>query len=240
MQHEAVVAAMRRNGGRATLGWLNENVRVADWPTKTPFASIRRIVQQRPEFFKIRPGLWALEEARPAIEREFLLGTDTAPRVREELDHTYYQGLLVEVGNYEGYDTYVPPQDKNRLFLGKRLAEVATFTTLPLFTYDRVLARARTIDVIWFNKEGFPKACYEIEHATDFANSLDKYVALQDFLVDFRVVANVVKERDYQSKRERTSVRDIKDRVQFLSYDQAAEMHTKFVAAHALRQLLRL
>jgi len=62
-QHEAVIKVMEQNGGFATLGYLNQKVlKVSDveWKTKTPFASIRRIVQDERFFFKIKPGLWAL------------------------------------------------------------------------------------------------------------------------------------------------------------------------------------
>lgn len=43
-QHEVVIKIMKKNGGFATLGFLNQNVDVSSWETKTPFASIRRIV----------------------------------------------------------------------------------------------------------------------------------------------------------------------------------------------------
>ena len=62
-QYEAVIQTLERLGGQATLAELyREVMKVEDckWETKTPFASIRRIVQVRPEIVKIRPGLWAL------------------------------------------------------------------------------------------------------------------------------------------------------------------------------------
>ena len=63
-QYEAVIDTLKRLGGCATFGQLNQEVfKIKDciWNTKTPFASIRRIVQDRKEIFRIRPGLWALE-----------------------------------------------------------------------------------------------------------------------------------------------------------------------------------
>jgi hypothetical protein len=62
-QYEAVIKVMEENGGFATLGYLyHEVLKVpgVEWKTKTPFASIRRIVQDGRFFFKIKPGLWAL------------------------------------------------------------------------------------------------------------------------------------------------------------------------------------
>lgn len=60
-QYEAVEQVMQENGGYATLKHLYDNaphVDGSEWGTKTPNASIRRIVQNRDLFFKIRPGLW--------------------------------------------------------------------------------------------------------------------------------------------------------------------------------------
>lgn len=62
-QHEAVIQTLEKLGGQATLGQLYQEVmkiKDCEWKTKTPFASIRRIVQVNTEIFKVRPGLWAL------------------------------------------------------------------------------------------------------------------------------------------------------------------------------------
>ena len=95
-QREAVVEAMRANGGYATLGHLYKaalQIPGVKWETKTPFKSINRIVQDPRYFFRIRPGLWALLEAKKRLP------PDLAKKPKPESDHTYYQGLLVELGN---------------------------------------------------------------------------------------------------------------------------------------------
>ena len=54
-QNEAVIVTLERLGGIATLGQLNQEVfkiKECTWKTKTPFASIRRIVQQHKEIYK--------------------------------------------------------------------------------------------------------------------------------------------------------------------------------------------
>lgn len=53
-QYEAVIETLDKLGGVATLGELNREVfKISDceWKTKTPFASIRRIVQQTKGIF---------------------------------------------------------------------------------------------------------------------------------------------------------------------------------------------
>jgi len=50
-QKDYVIDAMRKNGGYATLRQLYSLVDVSTWGTKTPFATIRRIVQENADFF---------------------------------------------------------------------------------------------------------------------------------------------------------------------------------------------
>ena len=74
-QHEAVIKAMKKNGGYATLEHLYQSalkVPGVKWKTKTPEASIRRIVQDERFFFKIRPGLWALKEYKDKLPKKIL------------------------------------------------------------------------------------------------------------------------------------------------------------------------
>ena len=61
-QKKCVVEALASLGGMATLFDLYHKTDVSTWGSKTPFASIRRIVQTNKEFYKIRAGLWGLCE----------------------------------------------------------------------------------------------------------------------------------------------------------------------------------
>lgn len=70
-KREPLIQTLERLGGIATLGTLYQEVfKIAEctWKTKTPFASIRQIVQLAPEIYKIKPGLWALESHRQELE----------------------------------------------------------------------------------------------------------------------------------------------------------------------------
>ena len=92
-QKDNVIEAMRRNGGYATFQQLNQLVDFSTWKTKTPQASIRQIVQIYDEFFKIRPGLWALSECKDEVLRKFDILENDA-KSDEVFTHSYYQGLL--------------------------------------------------------------------------------------------------------------------------------------------------
>src|SRR3990172_5240152 len=125
-QYEAVIRVMEENGGFATLGYLNQEVLKVpgvEWKTRTPFASIRRIVQDQRFFFKIRRGLWALLSYKHKLPRHLQPARAVPKQKQEVFTHSYYQGLLVEIGNLKQYETFVPGQDKNKQFLGKTLGE---------------------------------------------------------------------------------------------------------------------
>ena len=223
-QEYQVIEALRKEGGFATLRRLNEIVDFSTWKTKTPEASVRRIVQDSQSVFRIQPGLWALKDCREKVLEKFKI--DEGNRESEELfTHGYYQGLLVEIGKFRKRMTYIPSQDKNRMFLDKHLSEVADTYTLPLFTYDSLLRKARTVDVIWFNERQMPSDFYEVEHTTDIKNSLSKFYELQDFFSKFYIVANICRKEEFNDKISVSMYNGIKSRVQFLDYERVVAMH---------------
>ncbi len=228
-QYEAVIEVMNSRGGYSTLGELYrevfkiENVK---WGTKTPFASIRRIVQDDRFFFKIRPGLWALKTEKEKVLRLF----DIKNKNRNSeinFNHSYYQGLLLEIGRLRKLNTYIPNQDKNRKFLERPLKELATLDQIFDFTYNHIVDKAATIDVTWFNERNFPQAFFEVEHSTNFKSSLLKFLELQDFNADFRIVSNKLREKQFRAVLSYTAFKSIEHRVKFLSYDVVSEIHIK-------------
>ena len=238
-QHEAVIEAMKLFGGYATLGQLYQtapNIPSSEWKTKTPFASIRRIVQVRDEFFKIRPGLWALTSEKEKVMRQF--SEEQAPEKEKEYTHSFFQGLVIEIGNLKGFQTFVPTQDKNKPFSQKKLGEVANLSDFYQFTYKEVLKQALTIDVTWFNERKYPSAFFEIEHSTDIHRSLLKYMEFQDFRVEFHIVADQHRKAEFESKLSLTAFNPIKKLVKFWDYDAVATLHSRmsetFLAERAL------
>lgn len=232
---------MRESGGYATLGHLYRTatrIPGCKWGTKTPFASIRRIVQKREEFFRIKPGLWALKSEQEEVLAKLSLGGDT--RRTEGFDHSYYQGLLVEIGNLKQYDTFVPPQDKNRLFLSRRLSELTSLERLPTFTHQRLMGRAKMVDVSWFNERELPYVFFEVEHSTDFRNSLQRFVEFQDFRIKFRVVADELKRREFESRVAEHIFAPIRGETEFISYDTLAHWYSVTSEAAALEDSLKL
>ena len=221
-QHEAVIKVMEENGGYATLGYLYQNVlKISDcqWKTKTPFASMRRIVQDERFFFKIRPGLWALNSHKDSLPAEMLPSSKEKSQATE-FTHSYYQGLLVQLGNFKKYQTFIPMQDKNKVFLGKqKLCDLASLSSIFQFTYSDIVKRAGTIDVVWFNDRRMP-------NSTDIKNSLIKFVELQDFRTEMFIVADEVRKRQFMETLELNAFLTIKKHVRFMSYEDVSEYHT--------------
>lgn len=239
-QHEAVIQALEALGGVATLGQLNQEVfKIADceWKTKTPFASVRRIVQLNKEIYKVQRGLYALVKYRKQLEKDGIVqSTEHNADSKEvrEFTHGHYQGMLLTIGNLRGLDTYAPSQDKNKVFGSQRIGDVRTKSRLPGFGYDTLVRRASTIDAIWLNSRQMPDSLFEVEHSTDIQNSLLKFVDLQDFNARMFIVADTSRRRSFMEKLGYTAFECLNGakgrKVRFLSYDELEKQYAQAIA----------
>lgn len=245
-QYEAVIQTLERLGGVATLGQLNQEVfkiKDCEWKTKTPFASIRRIVQENENIYKIKPGLWALKSYQKELEQKgIIVETDKNKNSKEvlEFNHSYYQGLIVSIGNLKNLGTFVPNQDKNKMFLHERLGDLRSLQEIPKYSYDSVVLRSSTIDVIWFNDRNMPDSFFEVEHSTDIQNSLMKFYDLQDFYTKMFIVADEKRHEEYNKKLNYNSFLKMKNdkRVAFLSYDELERQYRQTIELQNIHTLI--
>ena len=222
-----VVSALRELGGLATLSQLNRSLlspggAAITWGTKTPEATIRRIVRNTPDHIHVlKPGLYCLQELAARHENDYRLPQEgeVPPNVAER-NHWYYQGLLLEIGNARNYTTYVPAQDRNRSYGNQKLEEVSDITRLPNFGYEHFVHRARTVDVIWFNRRDMPAELFEVEFSTDMRNSLIKFNELRDFYTQFSIVAPPHRRSHFDDRVSMDTFHEIRRRVTFISTDQ--------------------
>ena len=232
-QHEAVILTLEKLGGYATLGLLNQEVfkiKDCEWKTKTPFASIRRIVQISKEIYKIKPGLWGLVSRKSKNEAKgIIVETDKNKDSKEvtEFNHSFYQGLILTVGKLRNFQTFVPYQDKNKSFLNEQLKNLSTLDKIPNYSYSNLVQRSSTIDVIWFNERLLPNSFFEVEHSTDIQNSLVKFNDLQDFYSRMIIVADKLREVEFDKKKNYAALKDIKTRVQFLDYESLTKQYER-------------
>ena len=228
-----VLSALKQLGGIATLSQLNRALLspggdASQWKTKTPEATIRRIVRNTPNHIHpLKPGLYCLRELASKYEREYRLpqAGDIPPKV-EERNHWYYQGLLVEMGKARNYKTYVPAQDRNRTFGNQTLGDVCDTTRLPNFGYPNFVRRAKTVDVIWFNRRDMPAKMFEVEMSTDMLNSLTKFNELRDFYIQLRIVAPAPRQNHFADRIGMDTFHEIRGRVKFMDI---YELENKYV-----------
>lgn len=239
-QYELVIKAMEEQGGFTTLAKLYQMVDVKNWKTKTPFANIRRIVQDERFFFKIKPGLWALNSYKKKLSDLIPIELSKSKEENEVFNHSYFQGLLVELGNLKGYKTFVPNQDKNKKFLTNSLGDFATLKDIFRFTYDEIIDRAKTIDVIWFNDRKFPQSFFEIEHSTDFHNSFLKMLDLKYFYANFNIVADIKRFKEFEKKISYSAFSELKNRVRFISYEKLSDYHSKTFLYYQLKKEIEI
>ncbi len=234
-QHEAVITTLERLGGVATLGQLNQEVfkiKDCEWKTKTPFASIRRIVQLNKQIYKIKPGLYGLINWKKQNESKGIFEETAKNKDSKEIaefNHSYYQGLILTVGNLKNHQTYLPNQDKNKLFLSEKLGDLSTLDNIPLYSYEKLVKRSSTIDAIWFNERMMPHSFFEVEHSTDIQNSLLKFNDLQDFHSRMIIVADNVRRNEFEAKINYAALKDIKSRVQFLEYEALTKQYEQII-----------
>jgi len=169
-----------------------------------------------------------------------MLPTKRKTKAQKEFTHSYYQGLLVQVGNLKKYKTFIPSQDKNKVFLGNhRLGSLATNTTIYSFTYKNIVNRARGIDVVWFNRRRLPASVFEVEHSTDMKNALIKFVELQDFRTDMVIVAPASRKKMFEHALSLSAFYPIKNYVSFLTYQQLSDYHSNLYRMRTLEDQMR-
>lgn len=243
-QREAVVDIMEKHNWKIHLSTLRDELL---WNhnfisnAKDPFANIRRIVQTTPDYiYKIKPWFYWLLKYRKKFEQQWLF-VDT-PENRDSLEvqkanHYYYQWLLVEIWNLEKYQTYVPHQDQNKMcFSDKWDCLKDIITAKDLFWSITSIDRAKTIDVIWLNKNWTPSNVFEVEHSTDIINSLNKFWELEWFNTKCIIVADERRHEEFNKKISQNVYENINPL--FLSYDNLSKYYEKITEYHNIKNLI--
>lgn len=201
-----------------------EVVRYRPLTGQTPFKTIQERVQRDPRFTRIGLGVYALTEYLDKLP------SSPKPQSKEqkkEQIHYSIQGMLLEIGNAEGFNTYSP--NKNAIFDNKPLLQIMTLSEFPNFTYPNITQSIRFIDVLWFNDRGFPKFAFEVEITPQFRSSLLKFSELSDFYTTFYLIAEAENQAKYHREISRSVFREIKERCLFKKCDQVRDMYLKSI-----------
>jgi hypothetical protein len=70
-----------------------------------------------------------------------------------------------------------------------------------------------------------PSSLFEVEHSTDFQNSLIKFSDLQDFYSRMVIVANDTRKREFLQKIQSSVFGDVSKRVNFLGYESLVKQY---------------
>ena len=149
-----------------------------------------------------------------------------------EYSHALVQGMLIELGNLLGYDTY--SADQSPEYRDTTIGELATFDSLPEFTSKRILNTVRQIDVIWLEDE-FPVCCFEVEHSTDVTKGLLRMHQLARFQTQFFIVGADTLRRKFETETSKSPFYQHRDRYFFRSYKEVERLYQQTKRFVALR-----
>lgn len=191
------VAALKNliqdNGGAASWEYIYDNIEryypaakaSKEWEAGLRGVLYREIKNNR-NFKRVGFGVYALYD----YQEEKAVESIKKDNVRM---HSYIEGLLVELGNYENYDTHCA--DPTAIFQANVfINQLMTISDFPEFTYPKINRIAKRIDVLWFTKQGykFPKKAIEVvDSVGTLGESLNKLYQLKEFQTDLLIVSPV-------------------------------------------------
>lgn len=225
---EAVEQVMLHNGYYAPLKLIyKEFGKYRKFSGLTPFKTIQAVVQRDRRFSRIGLGVYALTDHLDKLPQTIAPKTNDERRGQR---HATIQGMIIEIGNMKGFDTYTP--DRTKIFGNKELGSLATLKEFPSFTYDKIIQSVKFVDAAWFNERGFPEKIFEVEDSTDFRGSLVKFAELQDFNTTFSLVAPVERRAKYDREVSKTAFSRISERCHFVSYPEIEEYYNASLSYH--------
>ncbi|MBU6414962.1 hypothetical protein KGQ34_01795 [Patescibacteria group bacterium] len=218
---EAIEQVMKNNGYYAPLKLIyKEFEKYRKFSGLTPLKTIQERVQRDKRFTRIGLGVYALTEHLDKLP-QIITPKTTSEKTNQR--HSAIQGMIIEIGNMEGFDTYTP--DRSKVFANKELGNIATIKEFPLFTYEKIIHSVKFVDVAWFNERGFPEKIFEVEDSTDFRGSLVKFAELQDFNTSFNLVASAERKTKYDREVSKTAFVKIIERCHFVNYSEVEKYY---------------
>lgn len=233
---EAIEKVMLENGYYAPLQLIYKQFeKHRPFSGLTPLKTIQERVQRDRRFTRIGLGVYALAEYLGKLPRTLEPKTQL-----EKIGHKHaeIQGMIIEIGNMKGLDTYT--LDRSKIFMNKKLDNIITLKECPGFTYEKIIKSIKFCDVIWFNLRGFPEKLFEIEDSTDFRGSLVKFAELQDFKTTFNLIASSERKAKYEREIAKSAFRSIVDRCRFVDYINIKKYYDASLNYHTINHELAL
>ena len=222
---DAIEKVMLDNGGTASWSIIYDNITKyypnakssSDWKEGLR-GVLYREMKNNNRFKKIGLGIFALGDYKEEEKPEDI------ETVRM---HSYIEGICIELGNFNKYLTYTA--DPSALYRDKlHLSDVATLQTLPEFSYEQIVKRAKLIDVVWINSRGlqFPQKVFEIVDSISTLNgAFNRSLQLKNFMTEFNIVAPEKHRDKFLETIDLEVYQEQKERFKFINYDDMQEWY---------------
>ena len=234
---QAIAKVMADNGGVANLEMVYSNIhryypgieKTSDWQAGIRGVLYREIRNNR-MFKKIGLSIYALADYKEEVK------PDRKDSVKM---HSYIEGICVELGNYNGYDTF--SADPSALYRDKlQIRNFVTLSNIPQFSYDEILREAQRIDVVWFNRKGlaFPQKVFEVVDSIGTLNgAFNRSLQLRNFRTQFYIVSPEKHREKFNQTIGLETYQENRERFTFITYDEIVELYentarTKKLEAH--------
>lgn len=158
-----------------------------------------------------------LSEVQKIINVEMLTDVNLPDVDQEELTHSDLQAKIILIGNLLGHRTYTPDIGKTSRY-GK-LGDLCSDTTVPDEAISqRQIGTVKNIDVIWFDAEGWPTHCFEVEHSTDITKGLLRLYQTYKLRIKMFIVAREASRPKFETELKKSPFFKIKEQFIFRTY----------------------
>jgi len=134
-----------------------------------------------------------------------------------ELTHSDIQAKLILIGSYLNYRTFTPDKSKESIY--GMLGNLCSEQSIPDdYIPAKQLDTVKFIDVIWFDSEGCPTHCFEVEHSTDVTKGLLRLYQVRKFRIKMFIVADESKRDKFKKEILKSPFSKIKEEYVFRNY----------------------
>ncbi len=163
--------------------------------------------------------LKGLLDIRKIINIDLQDGGETSGEEDEELTHADVQAKIILIGNFLGSRTYTP--DRSRQSRYGTLGELCTENEIPSdYLPSRQLETVKNIDVIWFDEDGLPTHCFEVERTTDITKGLLRLYQIRKLRIKMFIVSSNAAKRKFETEVHKDPFFHIKDEYLFRTYPE--------------------
>lgn len=162
-----------------------------------------------------------LSEVKKIVNLELLPGFSNI-EPDEELTHSDIEAKILLVGKWLGQRTFTP--DIGKISRYGKLGDLCTDKRMPTeYIAQRLIDKVKQIDVIWFDDEGCPTHCFEVEHTTDITKGLLRMYQIRKLRIKMFIIANDTSKNKFDAEIDKDPFFHIKEEFVFRSYKDLHE-----------------